>query len=78
MEKPKTLNDMRKFNNFYYLGKDMKRQNMRSVSVKELKQEAIKWIKNCEICPTARPIPICSNHKELAKFNNITEEEIKW
>ena len=47
-----------------------------AILVEELKQEAIKWVKNCKMCSTAQPIPICSEHRELAKFNNIIEEDL--
>ena len=42
----------------------------------KVKQEVIKLVKNCEICSTAQPIPICSQHRELAKFNNVIEEDL--
>lgn len=42
-----------------------------------IKQEVINWVKDCKICPTSRPIKICSRHEVLCLFNNIIEEDLK-
>ena len=63
-------------------GEEMKLKTLKDLGIQGdayliLKKEVIKWIKNCKVCFKQYHRKFCAKHEELAKFNNITDEDLK-
>ena len=75
MEKLKTLKDIECLDSTH---DHRTRGDFCIVRKSDLKQEAIKWVKNCKICKlTELADTICRGCERFVTFFNITEENLK-